>query len=120
MNNDTTILIQTIIEGIQEKKGRQIVVIDLSTIDGAVCEGFVICEGSSPLQVEAITRSVIDTVHCTAKEKPLHVIGTENAQWVAIDFGNVIAHIFVPELRSYYAIEHLWEDANLTRIPDQD
>ncbi len=113
-------LVQTIINGIQEKKGADIVVCDLKGIDGAICNYFIICQGSSPSQVEAITESVSDFARKDLSEKPSHVIGLENAQWVAMDYGDVLVHIFLPDVRQYYDLEHLWEDAVLTHIPNLD
>ena len=109
-------LVQTIIQGIQEKKGSGIVVADLSGIDGTICQNFVVCQGGSPTQVEAIAESISDTV----REKPAHVVGLENAQWVAMDYTDVLVHIFLPDVRQYYDLEHLWADAPLTNIPDLD
>ena len=71
-------------------------------------------------QVEAITESVGDFARERLKEKPSHVVGLENAQWVAMDYGDVLVHIFLPDVREFYDLEHLWEDATLTRIPDLD
>lgn len=113
-------LVESITKGIQEKKGHQIVVADLSGIDGTICRYFVICQGNSPSQVEAITESVGDFARERLQEKPSHVVGLENAQWVAMDYGDVLVHIFLPDVREYYDLEHLWEDATLTRIPDLD
>lgn len=119
MNNNQS-LIQAIVDGIQEKKGHHITIIDLSVLDGAVCDAFVVCEGNSPQQVEAITDAVTDSVRLQAQEKPIHVIGTENAQWVALDYGSVMAHIMLPDIRTFYAIESLWEDAPTTHIAEQE
>ena len=116
----TTPLVQTIVKGIQEKKGRAIVVADLNGIDGTICRYFVVCQGNSPAQVEAIAESVGDMARMELKEKPAHVVGLEHAQWVAMDYGDVLVHIFLPEMRQYYDLEHLWEDARLSRIADLD
>lgn len=116
----TETLIQTIVKGIQEKKGSKIAVADLSGIDGAICRSFVVCQGNSPAQVEAITESVGDMVRMQLDEKPVHVVGLENAQWVAMDYVDVLVHIFLPDVREYYDLEHLWADAQLTEIPDLD
>ena len=113
-------LVKTITEAIQEKKGSNIVVADLKKIEGTICQYFVICTGNSPTQVEAITESIGDMVRERLKEKPAHVVGLENAQWVAMDYTDVLVHIFLPDVREYYDLEHLWEDAPLTRIPDLD
>ena len=91
-----------------------------SGIDGTICSSFVVCQGNSPTQVEAIAESVGDVLREQLKEKPTHVVGLENAQWVAMDYGDVLVHIFLPDVRAYYDLEHLWEDAQLTHIPDLD
>ena len=113
-------LLDSIVKGIQEKKGSQIVVADIDGIDGTICRYFVVCQGNSPTQVEAITESVGDTVRQELKEKPVRVVGLENALWVAMDYTDVLVHVFVPDMREYYDLEHLWEDARLTRVPDLD
>lgn len=113
-------LVETIKEAIQEKKGSNIVIADLTKIEGTICRYFVICTGNSPAQVEAITESIGDIVRERLKEKPAHVVGLENAQWVAMDYTDVLVHIFLPDVREYYDLEHLWEDAPITRIPDLD
>ena len=112
-------LVKVITQGIQEKKGTGITIIDLSGIDGTICKYFVICQGNSPMQVEAIAGSVGDYCREKEGEKPVHVVGLEHAQWVAIDFVDVMVHIFVPDMRSYYDLENLWQDALRTDIPDE-
>ena len=113
-------LVTSITKGIQEKKGQDIVIIDLRRTDGAIASYFVICQGNSPTQVEAIAESVAETARKEASEKPANVNGLGNSQWVAIDNSDVIVHIFLPETRSYYAIEDLWEDADQTNLPNID
>ena len=113
-------LVETIKKGIQEKKGQRIVVADLQGIDGAIARYVVICQGSSPAQVEAITESIGEMARKELDERPTRVAGLENAQWVAMDYGDVLVHVFLPDVRSYYDLEHLWEDANLTEIEDID
>ena len=113
-------LVELITKGIQDKKGHGIVIADLSEIDGTICRYFVICQGNSTQQVEAIAGSVGDYVREAIGEKPINCVGLGNAQWVAIDYANVIVHIFTPETREFYDIEHLWEDAKLTTLPDID
>ncbi len=113
-------LVETITKGIQEKKGTGIVVADLSNIEGSICKYFIICQGNSPAQVEAITESVGETARKELSEKPSKVAGLENAQWVAMDYGDVLVHIFLPDVRTFYDLEHLWADATLTQIPDID
>jgi len=113
-------LVNTITKGIQEKKGSNIVVADMKNIDGAICNYFIVCQGNSPSQVEAITESIGDMARTELGEKPARVAGLENAQWVAMDYGDVMVHVFLPDLREYYDLEHLWEDAQLTHIADLD
>lgn len=113
-------LVETIVRGIQEKKGKDIIVADLSNIDGAICRNFVICQGGSPAQVEAIADSVSTMAREQLDEKPTRVIGLQNAQWVAMDYGDVLVHVFLPDTRKFYDLEHLWADAPLTSIPDLD
>ena len=111
-------LVETIKKGIQEKKGQNIVVADLSDIDGAIARYFIICQGNSPAQVEAITESIGDFARKELGEKPAQVAGLENAQWVAMDYGDVLVHVFLPDVRDFYDLEHLWDDAELTHVPD--
>lgn len=113
-------LVEAITKGIQEKKGQDIVIADLRGIDGAVANYFVICQGNSPSQVEAICESVGDVARVELGEKPIHVIGLGPSQWVAMDYADVLVHIFLPETREYYNLENLWEDAPLTRLPNID
>ena len=116
----TKLLVKTITEAIQEKKGSNIVIADLTKTEGTICRFFVICTGNSPAQVEAVTESIGDMARERLKEKPTHVVGLENAQWVAMDYGDVLVHVFLPDVREYYDLEHLWDDATLTQIPDLD
>lgn len=117
---ETRELVNIITRGIQEKKGQDIVVADLRKIDGSIASYFVICQGNSPSQVEAIAESVGDLCREQAKEKPVNVNGLGNDQWVAIDYVDVLVHIFLPETRAFYDLENLWEDAKITKIPNLD
>ena len=117
---EATELVKTITKGIQNKKGQDIVVVDLSHIEGAIANYFVICQGSSSNQVEAIAESVGDICRREMSEKPVGVNGLGYNQWVAIDFADVLVHIFQPEMRTFYNLEELWEDAKLTKIPNVD
>lgn len=111
-------LLQSIIDGIQEKKGKNITSIYLKEISGAVCDYFVICEGNTPTQVSALADSVEDIVRKNTNEKPIKVQGQQRAEWIGMDYGNIIVHIFLPELRNFYNIDHLWEDAKTENIPN--
>ena len=110
--------LREITKGIQEKKGSGIVIADLQKVEGAICKYFVVCQGNSPLQVDAIANSVIDVVRDNLHEKPVGTIGLDNAQWVAMDYVDVMVHVFMPETRDYYDLEHLWEDAPMQWIAE--
>ena len=118
--NDTKILIETIKEGIQDKKGKNIIIADLTSIGDTICNYLVICQGNSPSQVSAIVDSIKEHTHKNTNEKPLTVDGLRNAEWVAMDYADVLVHVFLPETRSFYNLEHLWADAKLIQIPDLD
>jgi ribosome-associated protein len=118
--NQTNLLVETIVKGLQEKKGRSIVTVDLREISGTICQYMVICEGKSPNQVSSLSDSVWDMVLKDLKEKPSSVHGLRNSQWVGMDYGTVLVHIFLPETRSFYRLENLWEDSIIVRISDID
>jgi len=113
-------LLQSIIEGIQEKKGKNITTIELKNIQGSICDYFVICEGNTPTQVSAVADSIEDIVKKNTSENPIRVHGQQLAEWIGIDYGNIIVHIFLPEMRSFYNIDHLWEDARTKKIASID
>ena len=120
MSNTQNQLVNLVIEGIQEKKGHDITIVDLRTIETAPSQYFVVATGGSPQQVEALAESVEDTVREQAGEKPAAVVGRENVFWMAMDYGNVMVHLFLPEAREHYDIENLWAEAELIQIPDLD
>ena len=113
-------LLNNIISGIQEKKGKNITIIDLKGISGVVCDFFVICEGNTPTQVAAVAESVEHVVKTDTEESPIRVQGQQLAEWIGIDYGDIIVHIFIPEKRNYYNIENLWSDAKITTIAALD
>jgi len=117
---DTQQLLDSIKNGIQDKKGEKITIADLTGIEDTACSYFVICQGGSPSQLLAIADSIRETARVEAGVKPSYVEGTRYAHWVAMDYGEIMVHIFVPELRQFYDMEHLWADAKLTEIPDLD
>ena len=109
-------LITTIIGGIEEVKGKEITILDLREIENTVCDYFIICEGTSNTQVNAIVNSIQKQVSKTLKDKPWHVEGTENSEWILMDYVNVVVHVFQKQIREYYDIESLWGDAKTTII----
>ncbi|GAB6011703.1 ribosome silencing factor [Viscerimonas tarda] len=113
-------LVNDIVFACQEKKAKNIVVVDMTKLPGAICRYFVISEGNTPIQVSAISDEIIDYLKKKANERPISTDGLREARWVGIDYGTVIVHTFIPELREFYDIEHLWADADLTYIPNLD
>jgi len=111
-------LVKTVVEALQEKKGGRIITMDLSGLENSICQYFVICQGKTPTQVSALSDSVWDTVYERLHEKPMGAVGMREARWIAMDYGTVMLHIFIPELREFYNLEHLWADAVTTEIPD--
>ena len=117
---DISTLVQAIIEGAQEKKGRSIVHVDLSGIETAPTQGFVVVNGNTPTQVEAVADSIREYVEKQYGVRPFNYDGYQNAQWVIIDYGTIFAHVFLPDVRERYDLEHLWADAVITATPDLD
>jgi len=115
-NNSNDVLLTNIIKGIEEVKGNDIDILDLRAIDNSACDYFVICNGNSNTQVTAIVNSVQKTVSKEIKDKPWHVEGMENAEWVLMDYVNIVVHVFQKNIREYYNIESLWGDAKTTII----
>lgn len=111
-------MLKSIIHGIEEMKGEDIISLDLQKIPNAVCKYFVICSGNSTTQVGAIADSIIEQVRKDSNEKPWHSEGFENKEWILVDFVDVVVHVFLPDVRSFYGLEDLWADAELTRYED--
>lgn len=109
-------LITNIIGGIEEVKGKEITILDLREIENTVCDYFIVCEGTSNTQVNAIVGSIQKQVSKTLKDKPWHIEGTENSEWILMDYVNVVVHVFQKHIREYYDIESLWGDAKITQI----
>lgn len=116
--NEVKHLIESIVDGIQEKKGKNIVIADLTEIHDTICSYFIICEGNTTSQVAAIVDSVRDAAREQAMRKPLSIDGLRNAEWVAMDYSDVLVHVFLPDVREFYNLETLWADAKLVTIPD--
>jgi len=109
-------LIALILHGIEEVKGLDINILDLREIDNTVCDYFVLCNGTSNTHVKAIVNSIQKTVSKAIHDKPWHVEGSENAEWVLMDYVNVVIHVFQKHAREYYDIEGLWGDAKVTLV----
>tara|TARA_R110002096_G_scaffold68478_5_gene165236 strand:- start:11325 stop:11696 length:372 start_codon:yes stop_codon:yes gene_type:complete len=109
-------LISVIISGIEDVKGKEINILDLREIENTVCDYFIVCEGTSNTQVNAIVSSIQKKVSKALKDNPWHTEGLDNAEWVLIDYVNVVVHVFQKHIRAYYDIEGLWGDAKTTVI----
>jgi ribosome-associated protein len=105
-----------IIQGFQEKKGKDITLLDLRGIRDRVADFFVICQAESTTQVKALADSAEEEVKLQLQERPFSVEGRENASWILLDYGHVVAHVFQPQAREFYALEELWNDAIRTVI----
>ena len=115
---DSNKLCNAIVEGMQENKAKDIVVLDLRNISNSVCDFFVICSGDSSTQVEGISSSVTRHTRKELKEKPWHIEGKTTSEWVLLDYVNVVAHVFYKDARPFYDLEDLWADAKRTDIPN--
>lgn len=109
-------LISVIIKAIDNVKGEDIQLLDLREIDNTVCDYFIICSGNSNTQVNAISGAIQKIVSKELKDKPWHVEGQNNSEWVLMDYVNVVVHIFQKHAREFYDIESLWGDAKVTQI----
>ncbi|MCU0451223.1 MAG: ribosome silencing factor [Bernardetiaceae bacterium] len=109
-------LSRLVAQGMWEKKGIDIVILDLRPIKSAVTDYFVICSGNSDTQVEALMNAVEEQVHKTTGEDPWHREGKENREWILLDYVDVVVHIFKKDRRSFYGIEDLWGDAEVTHL----
>jgi len=117
---ETEQLVQACVAGIQEKKGKKIRIVNLEGIDDTITKYLVIGEGNSPSQVTALTDSVREFARKQAGARPSAVDGLRNSLWVALDYIDVVVHLFVPDAREFYDVDNLWEDAEITDVPDLD
>lgn len=117
-NVETEKVIECIVRGIQDKKGKEILSIDLSKIDNAVCRYFIICHGDSNTQVNAIAQSIEKVMQETLQEKVWHSQGYENSQWILLDYFDFMVHIFQKETREFYNLESLWGDGKIQHFTE--
>ena len=115
---NSEILAEKVVKGIQSKKGKNILTLDLRKIDNAVADFFIICHGTSRTQVDAICYGVLETVDKALDMDPWHKEGMENAEWILLDYVDVVVHIFESSRRDFYKLESLWADAEVTAIKD--
>lgn len=113
VKDETAILADIAVKGILEKKGKNITCLNLRNISNRVCDYFIICEGDSTTQVDAIARSVEEEIRKATGEKPYHAEGFENSEWILIDYVTVVVHVFQKEIRDFYNLESLWADAEV-------
>lgn len=118
--SESELLCRAIVEGMQENKAKEIVVLDLRHLSSAVCDFFVLCSGESSTQVDGISNAVTRFTRKNLKEKPWHIEGKTNSEWILLDYISVVAHIFYKDARHFYQIEDLWSDAKREDIPNID
>ncbi len=110
----------TIIDAIHDRKGKKIIDIDFKGLETAPARTFIICQGNSTSQVSAIADNIREEVRKRLDVKPYNYDGYKNSQWIVIDYGNIIVHVFLPDVRQYYNLEDLWCDAPHKEFPDLD
>lgn len=116
--SESQILVDVVIKGLQDKKAENIVTIDLRSLENAVCDFFVICSGTSNTHVGALSKAAEEEARKTLGEKPWHSEGFGNAEWILLDYVNIVVHIFQEEARDFYNLEGLWADAVITEIKE--
>lgn len=118
--HENTDISREIIEAVSDKKGKKAAIVNLSGIDSASTDKLIICQGNSTSQVAAIADNVRDKVMQKCGMKPVNYEGYRNCQWIIIDYGNIMVHVFLPEVREFYSLESLWNDAPIEFIKDVD
>lgn len=116
--SQTTSLLDAIVEGMQEKKAKNITILNISKLENRVTDYFVVCDADSKTHVKSIADSIEDVVIKLTNEKAYHTEGHQNSEWILIDYINIVAHVFLKETREFYNIEGLWGDADITTIND--
>ena len=116
--DETELLLGSVLKGLFEKKGKDVLKIDLRKLENRITDYFIICHGSSVNQIDSLCDSVEDTVRKETGEKPSHIEGLDNCFWVLLDYGNVVVHIFLEEYRQFYSLESLWADAPMESMRD--
>lgn len=114
----TNKLVQAVLSGMREKKAVNLTVMDLRHLSNPLASWFILCNGTSDRQTQAIADSILDTVRQECKEKPMHVEGMRQGEWILIDYFEVVAHVFLPPVRDFYDLEGLWADANFEHFAE--
>lgn len=117
-DTDSEKLNHLIVEGIRDKKGKNIIQLDLRKLGDAPADFFIICEGDSNTHVKAISDSIYKKVKDELYTMPSHMEGSTNAKWILMDYFNTVVHVFYPETREFYDIENLWSDADATEFAE--
>jgi len=112
-------LSKVVVLGMQEKKGEDIVVMDLRKVKNAIADYFIICSGTSDTHIDAISESIEKEVHNINRENPWHREGKDNKEWVLLDYVSVVSHIFKKDRREFYSLEELWGDAIVTEVASE-
>lgn len=107
-----------VVRGMQEKKGQDIVVMDLRNVKNAICDYFVLCSGTSDTQIDAISTSIEEEVYKASRQDPWHREGKLNREWILLDYVDVVAHVFKKDRRAFYDLEQLWGDAEIHVIEE--
>ena len=113
------VLLRSVVKGIYNKNGQDVLKIDLRKLENRITDYFVICHGTSVTQVDSICNSVEEAARKEAGEKPIHIEGLDNCFWVLLDYGNVVVHIFLEKYRNFYSLESLWADASIEKMEDK-
>lgn len=111
---------EVIISAIQDKKAKNIVSLDLKGLDGTICDYFIVCNADSTTQVSAIIDEIEERAYTELNDKVLRIQGKENSVWIAMDFGDVIVHVFQTEARNFYRLEEMWSDAKIQKYESFD
>ncbi|OON66199.1 ribosome silencing factor [Hymenobacter sp. CRA2] len=119
VRQDSDNLAELVVRGMQDKKASDIVVLNLKHLKNAVADYFVICSASSDTQLDAIARSVEEEVEKTTGQNPWQSEGRQNREWVLLDYVDVVVHVFLRDRRSFYALEELWGDAEISYIEEE-
>ncbi len=119
-NKEDNTLIKAVIEGLEDKKALDITLIDIKSLNSSITDYFVICHANSSTHVGSIADNLVEHVRKQTSEKPFHKEGMQNAEWVLLDYSNVIVHVFLEEKRHFYDIESLWADGKITQITNSE
>ncbi|WP_462252170.1 ribosome silencing factor [Ekhidna sp.] len=113
---DSKVLSEWVVEGMLDKKAIDVIVMDLRDVKHAIADYFVVCSGNSDTQIDAISDSIEEQIHKNSKQNPWKREGRQNKEWILLDYVDVVAHVFNKEKRTFYGLEELWGDAQITRV----